>query len=232
VRTDGRVGLVDPIEPLANRAYEKLRDAILSNQLQPGERLSVSDLARQMGISRTPVREAVQRLIYDGLAVHVPYRGADVVRVGVDDLLQLFGVREVLDGLAARLACRNLRPGDVEELRQILDDHEEILARDPSTKTHVELDIRYHGRIRALAGNPYLDEMLGRIQGKTHLAVHSLWRGEEARRLALAEHRAILLALSAADPERAERAARTHVAALQRRVPESVAATSPDGASP
>ena len=232
MRTDGRVGLVDPIEPLASRAYEKLRDAILSNQLQPGQRLSVSDLARQMGISRTPVREAVQRLIYDGLAVHVPYRGADVVRVGVDDLLQLFGVREVLDGLAARLACRNLRPGDVEELGQILSEHEEVLALDPSTRAHVDLDIRYHGRIRVLAGNPYLDEMLGRIQGKTHLAVHSLWRGEEARRLALAEHRAIFLALSAGDPEGAERAARAHVAAIQGRVPGSVAVTSPDGAGP
>jgi DNA-binding GntR family transcriptional regulator len=201
-----------------------LQDAILSEELRPGDRLSVSELARQMNISRTPVREAVQRLVYDGLAVHVPYRGVDVVRVGVDDLRQLFEVREVLDGLAAKIACRRIQPDDLHELRQILQGHEAILDRDAPSKDHIERDMKYHGRIRELAGNLHLAEMLGRIHGKSHLAIHTLWRDEVGRRLALSEHWQIYHALAKGDPVAAEQAARLHVARIQRRLPK----TAPD----
>jgi DNA-binding GntR family transcriptional regulator len=212
------VGAVDPIEPLAARAHQILRDAILSNKILPGERLSVSELARRMQISRTPVREAVQRLIYDGLAVHVPHRGADVVRVNVEDLRQLYTVREALDGLAASLACRRAVREDLEELDEILREHEVLVRRNADPKEHIELDIRFHERIRERSGNPHLVEMLGRIQGKSHLAMHSLWRGAESPRRALEEHREILEALSRGDPDEAERAARLHVARLLERL--------------
>jgi len=213
---------VEPVELLATRAYEKLRDAILAYRLLPGDRLSVPDLARQMRISRSPVREAVQRLIHEGLAEHVTHRGAEVARVEPIDLLQLYVVREVLEGLAARLAAQHVDPETSAALQLILERHEQAVLRDDDDKTHTELDIEFHRRIRELGGNPHLSEMLGRVQGRAHLALHSLWRGKEASRLAVREHRRILAAIVAADPDAAEQAARAHVVALRTRLSQTV----------
>jgi DNA-binding GntR family transcriptional regulator len=205
---------VDPVEPvelLAARAYQRIRDAILTNRLLPGERLSVPELARQMNISRSPVREAVQRLVHDGLAVNVPHRGAVVASVDLEDLRHLYAVREVLEGLAARLAALRADPTRLARLGMILEQHERVVSDGDGGPAHVEFDIRYHQAISELSGNPHLQTMLGRIQGRAHLARHSLWSGTGAPGIAVQEHRRIFEALVARDPEAAERAARDHV---------------------
>src|SRR5436190_1053977 len=109
---------------LADRAYEELKGAVLANRLRPGDALSVPALAAQLSISRSPVREAVQRLIHDGLATHVPHKGAVVATVDVEDVRQLYVVREVMEGLAARLATERLDASRVAELRDLLERHE------------------------------------------------------------------------------------------------------------
>ena len=92
-------------ELLADRAYRELSQAIVSRGLEPGTRLSVPELARQLGVSRSPVREAVQRLIYDGLAEDRGRRGAVVARIEPDDFLSLLELRELLEGFAAGRAA-------------------------------------------------------------------------------------------------------------------------------
>jgi DNA-binding GntR family transcriptional regulator len=209
---------------LAERAYDELKAAVLANRLRPGDALSVPALATQLGISRSPVREAVQRLIHDGLASHVPHRGAVVSTVDLADVRQLYVVREVMEGLAARLATERLDATKVGELRELLEQHERVVTSDYDEHAHIEMDMAYHRLIREVAGNTHLTTALDTIQGKAHLALHSLWRSPEAPRLAVAEHRRIFEAMTSGDPDAAELAAREHIRRLRIRLSQAVAA--------
>lgn len=214
----------EPLAPLsaggslADRTYEALKAAILANQLPSGTALSVPELARQLQVSRSPVREAVQRLIYDGLANHAPYRGAEVARVDLEDLRELYTVRELLEGLAARLATEKLDAEGLQRLQGIVDQHEQVLSSDADNATHIELDIRFHDAILALAANRHLSATLAPIAGRAHFALHSLWRSPNAAHLALDEHRAIVDAMITGDPALAEQAAQQHIARLRVRL--------------
>lgn len=203
---------------IGERTYEAVKSAILSNRLSPGTALSVPELARQLGVSRSPVREAVQRLIYDGLATHVPNRGAEVSRVDIEDLRELYVVRELLEGLAARLATENLDVDSLGLLRGVLDDHEKVLASEADIGAHVHLDTLFHRTLRDMAGNAHLTGVLEPIVGRSHFALHSLWRSADAPRLALDEHRQIVDAMVTGDPALAETAARQHIARLRIRL--------------
>lgn len=213
---------------LTDRTYATLKQAIFDNELPPGTALSVPELARRLSVSRTPVREAVQRLIYDGLAVHVSHRGAQVSTVDIEDLRQLYVVREQLEGLAARLATEQVDARGLTTLQAIIAEHERVLAGGAGEAAHIELDVRFHRALREIAANPNLTAALEPLAGRSHLALHTLWRSADAPRLALDEHRAIVAAIAAGDPDSAEAAARRHISRLRVRL--SRATTRPEDA--
>ncbi|MGX9225628.1 GntR family transcriptional regulator [Streptomyces albus] len=215
---------------LADQAYRELKSAVLANRLRPGDALSVPALAARMGISRSPVREAVQRLIHDGLATHEPHRGAVVARVDVADVRQLYLLREVMEGLAARLATERLDAAKVAELRALLEEHEQVVTCGDDEERHTQMDMDYHRLIREVAGNDHLTAALDTIQGKAHLALHSLWRSPEAQRLAVAEHRRIFEAMTSGDPQAAEEAAREHIRRLRIRLAQMLPGEGSSGA--
>lgn len=215
---------LEPGGLLADSAYDALVRAILSNELQPGTPLSVPELARVLEISRSPVREAVQRLISDGLASSTPRRGAVVSEIRAADFDALFEVREPLEGLAARRAAAAITPDGLAELAFILDAHEQVLpAGDPDSQ--IEHDMAYHRTIRQIARNPELNALLNRIQMRSHLALVTLWRAEASSRLSLNEHREIQGALEAGDPDAAEEAARRHIRRVRARVGDALVST-------
>ncbi len=200
---------------LVDRAYKQIQGAIYDNRLPAGTSLSVPELARQLAVSRSPVREAVQRLVHEGLAVTVPHKGAVVARVEVEDLYQLYEVRESLEGLAARLATSRRDKSAISELEALVTRHREALEGGEGLGTHIEMDMRFHRRIREMAGNPHLAEALDGLQGKIRLAMHSLWRSEDAPRLALRDHEEILSIMAEGDPHAAEVGARRHIARVR-----------------
>lgn len=208
---------------LADQAYARMVRAILGNELEPGDSLSVPELARRLEVSRSPVREAVQRLINDGLAVSLPRRGAVVAEIHPEDFDHLFEVREPLEGLAARRAAAVVTDADLARLEEILEDHKRILTGGEAG-LQIELDMAYHRTIREIAGNEELNALLNRIQMRSHLALITLWRREASSRLSLEEHCAIQEALVARDPEAAERAAAAHIRRVRARVVDSAAA--------
>lgn len=200
---------------LADRAYRELQEAIFSSRIAPGASLSVPELARQLEISRSPVREAVQRLVHEGLAVTVPYRGAEVAQVTVYDLQKLFEIREVLEGLAAKRAAERVDASAKVRLEDIVKEHEIVLDRGMGLAAHVEADMRFHRLIRKMSDDAHLAELLETLQGKVRLAMHSLWHTEGAPRLALTEHKKILRAISTGDSSVAETLARAHIARIR-----------------
>ncbi len=208
---------------LAERTYEAIRAAVLSSDIPPGTQLSVPELARRLEVSRSPVREAVQRLIYEGLASHIPHRGAVVTEVDLAELTNLYVVREPLEGLAARLATETTDQHGLDVLRDILAEHRTLAeTAEADIDAHIELDTRFHRTIRELAGNHHLSDVLESIVTHSHSVLHSLWQVPDAAQLALLEHQQILDAMVTGDPDEAERVAREHISRLRIRLRQSI----------
>lgn len=208
---------IDPIperDRLAERTYEAIRDAVLSEKIPAGTALSVPELARRLGVSRSPVREAVQRLIYDGLATQERYRGAVVNGVNPESLLDLFAVREPLEGLAASLATKVAELDDIKRLRTLMAEHEGIVSTGDPVDQYIELDILFHREIRMIAGNEHLNEMLESIATQSHSAMRTLWDVPNSAHLALDEHERIVECIEAGDTAQAELVAREHISRL------------------
>jgi DNA-binding GntR family transcriptional regulator len=215
-----------PTPRVADSVHERLREAILKGHLAPGSRLSVPLLAQQLEVSRSPVREAVQRLVQEGLATEEPHRGAGVAMVDPAEVLPAYEIREVLEGLAARLAAQQATPGQLAALRSAHDEHAAALDRGDASR-HVPLDMAFHAALRSAAQNRELSRYLDQVQGR--IAIAMLGGNPQAwSSSAIAEHQAILDAVLARDADGAEAAARAHV----RRVRAGLAALHAGGAEP
>lgn len=209
------------VRRVADSVHDLLREAIIEGRLPPGSRLSVPVLAQQFSVSRSPVREAVQRLVQEGLATEEPHRGAAVARLHPEELVPLYQIRETLEGLAARLAAEQADGEELASLRTTYEAHASALERGEASR-HVALDLAFHAALRTASHNDELDQYLERVQGKIAIAMLG-GRPQEWSKQAIVEHRAILEAVLARDPEAAEAAARAHI----RRVTADIAALTP-----
>ncbi|RBY86811.1 GntR family transcriptional regulator [Blastococcus sp. TF02A-26] len=205
---------------LADTAYRQLRRSVLSGQRPPGSPLSVSALARDMGLSRSPVREAVQRLIHDGLATHVPHRGAQVVELDRRELMEIYEVKEPLEALASRLATARFSQADVERLEAMLVEQDRAVAGPvlAEESTLMELDRAFHSYIHRAAGNRVLCDTLAAWSSRTNLAFPSGWANPEYARLSVAEHHDIARAITSGDADEAERVTARHVRLVRTRL--------------
>ncbi|CAM3581559.1 GntR family transcriptional regulator [Mycobacterium frederiksbergense] len=199
---------------LTESVHSALQELIFSGELQPGSPLSVPALAARLNVSRTPVREAVQQLIYEGLATHTRNAGARVTLLDEETVKSVFDVREVLDGLAAQNATLNASRGTVEQLRKMVQVQREMLDEAPDRFRDAKLDLEFHTLIRDTARNRPLSDALARLDGQSHLYRSDMWTAELNRRLAVGEHERIVAAIEAGDAEGARAAACAHVSGL------------------
>ncbi|WP_128646258.1 GntR family transcriptional regulator [Rhodococcus sp. BS-15] len=205
-------------ELLTESVHATLREQIFSGELPPGTPLSVPALAAKLNVSRTPVREAVQQLIYEGIAVHTRNAGAKVDSLDANTIRSVFEVRELLDGLAAHRATLNATNDVVDELRGMVAEQRALLDRPADAQRDALLDLRFHTRIRDVADNRPLSDALLRLDSQAHLYRTDMWSGETARRLAVSEHERIVDAIETGDAEAARIAASAHVAGLLVRI--------------
>lgn len=188
-------------------AYDRIRQAITSGELKPGTSLRETAIADWLAMSRTPVRDALRRLEADGLLVHEPHRGTVVATLDEPAILELYAMREVLEGSAAALAARNAREDEIETLRHIAQAESGALA---DAVQLVEINRRFHQAIFRAAHNRYLLKMLNPVHdaialmGRTTLADPA--RAGEAH----AQHLEIIALIAARDAAGAEAAARRH----------------------
>ena len=198
---------------IADEVYGELRREILSGVLTAGSRLSVPAISERIKVGRSPVREAVLRLVQERLASEEPRRGAVVAQVGPRELAALYEVRLVLEGLAAQLAVENAGQSLVRALRGVLEEHARAVESNDLAR-HEELDIKFHSLVRHAAQNPELIRFLDDIQAQVRLAMQTT-RVLGGPHQALEDHRIILEAIASGNPEVAEKAARAHVARLR-----------------
>jgi DNA-binding GntR family transcriptional regulator len=197
--------------------YTALRRAIIRHEVSAGAHLSVPALAEEFGVSRSPVRESVQRLVADGLAMELPRRGAFVKQHDMAELLSLYQVRKVLDGLAARMAAARATPQRIRQINAILQTQRAAIEAD-DLERHIETDIDFHRELLKWADDSVLIELLGGIYHR----IHSAMRARVALtgpRVAFDDHSAILRAVEAGDGDAAEAAAREHVERVIQRFP-------------
>jgi DNA-binding GntR family transcriptional regulator len=199
----------------AQLVYGELRERILNLDLAPGARLTEAELAAEMAVSRTPLREALRMLLAEDLVEQLPTGGMLVRRLDLQDMQELYAVRAALEGLAAREACRRLTEADLEALGNLVEQMR-LLVDHPAELTR--LGREFHARIAAIAGNRRCEQLLRQLHGhmRRYHALSS--RREPRRRAALEDHRALFEALRARDPDAAEQTVRDHVLAACREV--------------
>ncbi|MEU2611025.1 GntR family transcriptional regulator [Micromonospora sp. NPDC007271] len=200
-------------ERVGELLYRTLRDRIISGELRPGTRLSVPALAEEFQVSRSPVRDAVIRLVQDELARETMNRGAVVARIEADELVSLYEAREALEWAAARLAAERYTPALRRRLLALLTEHRQV-AEAGDFARHIELDAAFHSEIRQAAQSPVLARMLDRVQGRVLIAMRSTSLTGGMKQ-AVADHQAIFEALGSGDPEAAGEAARAHISRLK-----------------
>jgi len=205
---------MDPIahpEPLTERVASAIRDAIAKGSLAPGERLSVPELARRLGVSRTPAREALLILEREGLVANRPRLGAQVLPISGSGYGELVEMREALDGMAARLAATRMTAEQRKRLQTVLKAHEAAL-RDSDMERHIALDLEFHGLLRDGARNQRLAKALLDIERQIHLHIRASTKQPWfSAKVVLRDHGAIVKAVCAGDGDAAEAAARAHV---------------------
>jgi DNA-binding GntR family transcriptional regulator len=210
----GGLDEVDRPDLLVERVETTLREAILSGQLAPGSHLSVPEIARRLGVSRTPAREALFALHRLGLVEVRPHRGAVVVAGGHDDLRELFELREALEGMAARLAALHMPEPGLAELNAALDAHREAVEAG-DIDAHVQWDLRFHELIAAGSANRRLVSSISQLGDQ----ISVLMRLNSGRPGAMDEsvlraHGRIVRSIGRHDGDQAELRMREHIRAV------------------
>lgn len=203
---------------LVDQVYETVAEALYSGTLSPGIRLSVPDLARRLGVSRSPVREAIIRLEREGLARAEANRGAAVATFQYQDFAEIYDLREVVEGLAARKAAGLRSENDIAVLEALLADHERAV-RSGDLEKHMEYDLAFHTQVAEISRNRRAIELLDRLQSQIRLALATTAQKPGNPDMAIKEHKAILAGIRDGDEEAAETAARQHLQRVKQSLP-------------
>jgi len=191
-------------------AVELIRSAIVHGRLEPGSRLKEEELARELGISRTPVREALLVLQSEGLIESTPNRGATVRAYDAADLDDLYQLRALLEGFAARLAAVRIDPEAVELLRESCERFISLRAAD-DVEELVQENVRFHDVILSAAGSERLAQMVRGVIWLPLVYRSYVWYSPEQKLISEHYHRQLTAAVAAGEPERAELVMKEHV---------------------
>jgi DNA-binding GntR family transcriptional regulator len=199
----------------SQRAYEQLRDEIVQWELPPGTHLNEVPLAERLSVSRTPLREAVQRLARDGLVTTIPGRGALVAQLSLQDVVHLFQMREALEPYAARLCARNPDRGEFGKLRAAFEDQKDLFAKGSSPQgdyaEYYTLIKRMDNAIDKGSGNPYVRESLERLRTQLQRLRQIAKRRPPRMQQTVSEHLAICAAIQDGDEAAAAQATVLHI---------------------
>lgn len=196
--------------PLRDVVFNTLRQAILKGELEPGERLMEIQLAERLGVSRTPIREAIRKLELEGLVLMIPRKGAEVAKISARSLRDVLEVRRALEELAIELACQRMSEDDVEALKKAQEDFKSAIA-DGDAMRIAETDEHYHDVIYAGTGNVKLVQMLNNLREQMYRYRLEYIKDEDKRKILILEHERILKAVRDRKVADAKEAMREHI---------------------
>lgn len=201
--------ILDGYKPLREIVFESMREAILTGVLEPGERLMEIQLAEEMGVSRTPVREAIRKLELENFVVMIPRKGAYVAGVSHKDVADVFEIRSALEGLAAGLAAERVTDEELEEMEQAL--FYRANEGEQSLEQIVKSDTDFHALVYKASRNERLIQILANLREQIQRFRSTSLAVPGRNRDAIEEHREIVEALRNHNVEEAQSLAMAHI---------------------
>jgi len=197
--------------PLRDEVFNTLREKILKGSLKPGERLMEIHLAKQLGVSRTPIREAIRMLELEGLVKMIPRKGAQVASISRNDLQDVLEVRKALDTLAVELACERITEEEIEILKKSEADFEKSL-KSGDTTLMAEADVAFHDVIHASSKNKRLKSMISNLAERIYrYRFEYIKQQSDGGKTLIEEHRTIIRCIEEHDVEAARKAIEIHI---------------------
>lgn len=201
-------------KPLRDIVFDYMKNAIISGELKPGERLMEVQLAEKLGVSRTPVREAIRKLELEGLVVMVPRKGAYVSDLDAKDLLNVLEIRSALEGLAASLAAERITDEEINQLKTFVDAFYESLQKKDS-EGMIKYDKEFHDLIFIASRNDKLIQIMNNLQEHVHRFRVRYINEEKRSKKIYQEHKKILEALEERNSDNAAKWAERHIRNFQ-----------------
>lgn len=208
--TDNLTLQMDEYLPLRDVVFNTLRAAILKGELKPGERLMEMHLANKLGVSRTPIREAIRMLEQEGLAVTLPRKGAQVAKMTEKDLQDVMEIRDALDELAVVCACSRMNQEQFVELKTAMKSFESAVKAG-DVRTIVEADEAFHDVIYKMTHNPKLENIVNNIREQMYRYRYEYVKDHSIYDKLIAEHNAIIEGLQKQDVEYLKKIMHTHL---------------------
>ncbi len=201
---------MDEFLPLRDVVFNTLRQAILTESLKPGERLMEIHLANRLGVSRTPIREAMRKLELEGLVTMIPRRGAEVARITEKSMNDVLEIRRALDILCVELACERISEEELKQLGEACSNFEKAVATKDVRKV-AQADVEFHDIIAQATRNQRLIQMLNNLSEQMYRYRFEYIKEISRHEQLICEHKAILESIRERDKEKASAASRIHI---------------------
>lgn len=204
-------------KPLRDIIYDELKMGILTGKIHPGTRLLEVDLADKMGVSRTPVREAIRRLEKDGLVTIEPRHGAYASRVSVEDMIEILEVRELMESMAAQLAAERITKQQLDELMEI-EKHYADAVKSGNMEEMIVFDSKFHKQVVEASQNKTLFQLIEPLQ-EIALRFRYMYYNDNTRAEKMpGEHDRILKTLETGNSDAARKAAEKHLRSIKEEI--------------
>lgn len=201
---------LDKYKPLREVVFESIRGAIISGVLKPGERLMEVQLAERLGVSRTPIREAIRKLELEGLVIMIPRKGAYVADLSIKDITDVLEVRGTLESLAAGLAALRMTEEEIEELEMTAVQFNQAIEENDMEKM-VQRDIEFHDKIFKATRNEKLIQISNNLREQVQrFRIMYIEKSNKSKKLAK-DHYEIAEAISQRNIDKAEELAKKHI---------------------
>ena len=212
---------MDEYLPLRDVVFNTLRRAILKGELKPGERLMEIALADKLGVSRTPIREAIRKLELEGLVVMAPRKGAKVASITERDLNDVLEVRKGMEVLSISLACKRITGEELEKLESIERSFQSLIESGNLTEL-AEMDVKFHDTIYQATNNQRLVQLLNNLREQMYRYRMEYLKDIAVRRTLAEEHKAICEALRGRDESKAQNYVSVHIDNQQKAIMRSL----------
>ena len=201
---------LESYRPLRELVLDAIRGAIMNGTLQPRERLMEIQMAEELGVSRTPIREALRKLELEGFIVMVPRKGAYVSDLSFKDIADVFEIRAALEGLAAGLAAERITEEELERMERLLVEKQEAITHDDISKL-VEVDTKFHELMYQASRNVRLGSIISNLREQIQRFRLTSLSYPGRNKLSLEEHKKIVEAIQARDYQLARQLATEHI---------------------
>lgn len=201
---------MDDYLPLRDVVFKTLRQGILTGEIKPGERLMEIHLGKRLGVSRTPIREAIRKLELEGLVVMIPRKGAQVAEISQKHLKDVLEVRRSLDSLAVELACERMSPGQMEDLKEACNEFAKVTKTKDVTAI-AKADVALHDVIVRATGNERLEQLISNLAEHVYRYRFEYIKDASYHERLIKEHEEILASVLAKDKIRAKELVVQHI---------------------